>query len=145
MSRHEIQQQGSVISIFLVENSTEKLMFHLYFFCSYYFAALFGPEVQRKLERIKKNITLVQMVIFHSAKENVHDVCNFFSFFMFFLHLKIQFTIILIQCALSLARGCEVPKLLLAIYVPNVLFIFYMFYDFFKKAYKKKGDLSKSK
>lgn len=87
MSRHEIQQQGSVISIFLVANSTEKLMFHLYFFCSYYFAALFGPEVQRKLERIKKNITLVQMVIFHSAKENVHDGCNFFSFFMFFFYI----------------------------------------------------------
>lgn len=29
---------------------------------SYYFAALFGPEIQRKLERIKKNITLIQMV-----------------------------------------------------------------------------------
>lgn len=32
---------------------------------SYYFAALFGPEVQRKLEGIKRNITLIQMVIFH--------------------------------------------------------------------------------
>lgn len=29
---------------------------------SYYFAALFGPAVQRKLEGIKRNITLIQMV-----------------------------------------------------------------------------------
>lgn len=29
---------------------------------SYYFAALFGPAVQQKLEGIKKNITLIQMV-----------------------------------------------------------------------------------
>lgn len=31
---------------------------------SYYFAALFGPTVQQKLQGIKKNITLIQMVIF---------------------------------------------------------------------------------
>lgn len=37
---------------------------------SYYFAALFGPEVQRKLESIKKNITLIQMVIFHSFEQS---------------------------------------------------------------------------
>lgn len=140
----KLNKKAPSSAFFVVLNVTEKLMFHLYFFCSYYFAALFGPEVQRKLVRIKKNITLIQMVIFHFAKGNDNGDCNFF-FFHIFIHLQIQFTIILIQCALSLARGCEVPKLLLAIYVPNVLFIFYMFYDFFKKAYKKKGDLSKSK
>lgn len=29
---------------------------------SYYFAALFGPAVQNKLQKIKKNITVIQMV-----------------------------------------------------------------------------------
>lgn len=29
---------------------------------SYYFAALFGPTVQQKLERVKKSITIIQMV-----------------------------------------------------------------------------------
>lgn len=34
---------------------------------SYYFAALFGPAVQNKLQKIKKNITVIQMV-----KKNQH-------------------------------------------------------------------------
>lgn len=65
-----------------------------------------------------------------------------FPVLLLLFDFQIQFTIILIQCALSLAKGCDVPKLLLAIYVPNVLLVFYMFYDFFNKAYKKKCDQS---
>lgn len=38
---------------------------------SYYFAALFGPAVQRKLEGIKRNITLIQMVIFQCHCSNL--------------------------------------------------------------------------
>lgn len=55
-------------------------------------------------------------------------------------YFQIQFTIILTQCVLGLAKGCDIPKILVAIYVPNVSLIFYMFYDFFKKAYKKKAS-----
>lgn len=127
---------------------------------SYYFAALFGPAVQRKLEGIKRNITLIQMVIFQchcsnldvsSRKKKIFNEIKYEFLFVIslsfslclFCILQIQFTIILIQCALSLAQGCEIPKLLFAIYVPNVLLIFFMFYDFFKKAYKQKGDLPK--
>lgn len=29
---------------------------------SYYFAALFGQKVQQKLEKVKKSITIIQMV-----------------------------------------------------------------------------------
>lgn len=50
---------------------------------------------------------------------------------------QIQFTLILMQCTLSLYNQCGVPKLLLAVYIPNVAIIFYMFYDFFKSAYNK--------
>lgn len=107
---------------------------------SYYFAALFGPEVQRKLERVKKSITLIQMVTLLLARTQSHDISSKCSLTFF----QIQFTIILIQCALSLARGCDVPHLLLFIYVPNVVLIFYMFYDFFKKAYNKKSDKLKA-
>ncbi|XP_055298943.1 elongation of very long chain fatty acids protein 4-like [Sitodiplosis mosellana] len=102
---------GGMILFSVVLNSFVHVIMY-----SYYSAALFGPEIQRKLIGIKKNITLIQMI---------------------------QFTIILIQCALSLAKGCDVPKLLLAIYVPNVLLVFYMFYNFFNTAYKK-CDLSKT-
>ncbi|XP_031617091.1 elongation of very long chain fatty acids protein 4-like [Contarinia nasturtii] len=101
---------GMVLFSVVINSSVHVIMY------SYYFAALFGPEVQRKLEGIKKNITLIQMI---------------------------QFTIILIQCALALVRGCEVPKLLMAIYVPNVVLIFYMFYGFFNKAYTKKSYSTK--
>lgn len=107
---------------------------------SYYFAALFGPAVQRKLEGIKRNITLIQMVTDFSWPRTDNTSWTFLSSFTLF---QIQFTIILIQCALSLAQGCDIPKLLFAIYVPNVLLIFFMFYDFFKKAYKQKADLPK--
>lgn len=70
---------------------------------------------------------------------NVIISLNFVCFSLFF-YFQVQFTIILIQCALTLARGCEVPKLLMGIYVPNILLIFYMFYEFFNKAYKKKAN-----
>ena len=42
------------------------------------------------------------------------------------------------QCVVGLAKDCEVPKALIFIYIPNIVVIFYMFYDFFKKAYNKK-------
>lgn len=56
------------------------------------------------------------------------------------ISLQIQFSIILTQCVMTVAKGCDIPKMLVAIYVPNVTLIFYMFYDFFKKAYKKKSE-----
>lgn len=48
---------GGMILFSVVLNSFVHIIMY-----SYYFAALFGPEIQRKLERIKKNITLIQMV-----------------------------------------------------------------------------------
>lgn len=54
---------------------------------SYYFAALFGPEVQHKLEKIKRNITLIQMVCglcgFRPIQSNEYvDTCFFPLFFV---------------------------------------------------------------
>lgn len=46
---------------------------------SYYFAALFGPAVQRKLEGIKRNITLIQMVMIH-RKPKVYMVNALITF-----------------------------------------------------------------
>lgn len=49
---------GGMVLFSVVINSFVHIIMY-----SYYFAALFGPAVQRKLEGIKKNITLIQMVI----------------------------------------------------------------------------------
>lgn len=58
---------------------------------------------------------------------------------------QIQFCFILSQCVLGLAQNCDVPKVLVAIYAPNVALIFYMFYDFFRTAYTQKTDKLKGK
>lgn len=107
---------------------------------SYYFAALFGPAVQRKLESVKKSITVIQMVCARCRRWRSLYIAAMRFYIYWFLHFQIQFTIILTQCVLGLAKGCDIPKILVAIYVPNVSLIFYMFYDFFKKAYNKKAS-----
>jgi len=104
---------GGMILFSIILNSFVHVIMY-----SYYFAALFGPTVQNKLQTIKKNITVIQMI---------------------------QFCFILSQCLLGLAQNCDVPRILVAIYIPNVAFIFYMFYDFFRTAYAKKADKLKGK
>lgn len=49
--------QGGMILFSIILNSFVHVIMY-----SYYFAALFGPTVQKKLEVIKKNVTLIQMV-----------------------------------------------------------------------------------
>lgn len=136
---------GGMILFSVVLNSFVHVIMY-----SYYFAALFGPAVQRKLESIKKSITVIQMVSAQCLRRrwtlNSWRIIGFLSFFYSIcFRFQIQFTIILTQCVLGLAKGCDIPKILVAIYVPNVTLIFYMFYDFFKKAYKKKAtDVQKA-
>lgn len=48
---------GGMILFSVVLNSFVHVIMY-----SYYFAALFGPAVQRKLENVKKSITVIQMV-----------------------------------------------------------------------------------
>lgn len=56
-STNKPKMTGGMILFSVVLNSFVHVIMY-----SYYFGALFGPEVQRKLERIKKNITVIQMV-----------------------------------------------------------------------------------
>lgn len=53
---------GGMVLFSVVLNSSVHVIMY-----SYYFAALFGPKVQQKLQGIKKNITLIQMVIFDAV------------------------------------------------------------------------------
>lgn len=51
---------------------------------------------------------------------------------------QVQFWLIIVQCSLGLYNDCDMPRQLVYVYIPNVLFIFYMFYKFFNRAYTHK-------
>ncbi|GAB0090387.1 Elongation of very long chain fatty acids protein [Sergentomyia squamirostris] len=74
---------------------------------SYYFLSIF-QRLQHRLRPIKPYITVIQMV---------------------------QFSMILVQICITVIYDCTLPKAILAMYFPNVIVIFYMFYKFFKRTY----------
>lgn len=78
---------------------------------TYYYLSSYGPEWQKKLAPWKPKLTIMQMI---------------------------QFTILIIHSFTALKPGCQVPKQMLLIYVPNVLLVYKMFYDFYQNSYKKK-------
>ncbi|XP_044737650.1 elongation of very long chain fatty acids protein AAEL008004-like isoform X2 [Chrysoperla carnea] len=85
---------------------------------TYYFLALFGKKMQQRLIKWKQSLTIIQMV---------------------------QFTIMILHYLTSLTPSCQAPKLAGALMgLPNVLFIYYMFYDFYKNTYMKKTETKKS-
>lgn len=77
---------------------------------SYYFLATLGPETQKKLAKIKPKLTILQMI---------------------------QFCILIMHSSIALRPDCPVPRFLAYMFIPNVVLIFYMFYDFFKKSYSR--------
>lgn len=80
---------------------------------TYYFLSTFGPEWQKKLETWKPKLTLAQMI---------------------------QFTIMLIHAICNLRPSCESPKWFIVGFIPNIILIYKMFYDFYQISYKKKGQ-----
>uniref|UniRef100_A0A6M2DUS2 Elongation of very long chain fatty acids protein n=1 Tax=Xenopsylla cheopis TaxID=163159 RepID=A0A6M2DUS2_XENCH len=82
---------------------------------TYYFLALLGPDMQNKLSWWKRSLTIVQMI---------------------------QFCIILIHSSQALKEDCKISKFLVFLFMPNVVIIFYMFYDFYQKAYTPKKNKS---
>lgn len=121
---------GGMILFSVVLNSCVHIIMY-----SYYFAALFGPRVQHRLEPIKRRITLIQMVgicVIHFCVYGKRDNERFSPY------AQIQFCLIIVQCCLALYNDCDMPRMLVYIYIPNVLFIFYMFYKFFNRAYANK-------
>lgn len=53
----------------------------------------------------------------------------------------VQFLIISLQSAITLLNPyCKFPKILLALFLPHVIFVFLMFWDFYRKAYLKKKN-----
>ena len=78
---------------------------------TYYLLASFGPGIQRRLRPWKPKLTILQMV---------------------------QFFVLIAHSMQSLAPSCNVPKQLLLLWVPNIVTIFLMFYDFYKESYLRK-------
>lgn len=84
---------------------------HVLMYTYYWFSSL-GPKWQKRLYPWKPKLTMAQMI---------------------------QFCILVGHSLQSLAPSCHVPKSLLLIYLPNVLLIFYMFYEFYKNNYFSKS------
>ncbi|KAJ3666123.1 hypothetical protein Zmor_001578 [Zophobas morio] len=76
----------------------------------YYFLASLGEEWQKKLENWKRRLTIFQMI---------------------------QFCVLIVHSLQSLHPECHVPKQLLAIYLPDVIVVFYMFWEFYQKNYSE--------
>lgn len=74
----------------------------------YYFLALFGRNMQRALNPVKKFLTAVQMI---------------------------QFVLMLTQCILSMVYSCAIPGAVLLMYVPNVALNLYLFGQFYRRSY----------
>ncbi|CAH1981320.1 unnamed protein product [Acanthoscelides obtectus] len=80
---------------------------------SYYYLSSFGPSWQKTLAPWKPKLTMLQMI---------------------------QFSLLIIHALTSLTPNCKVPRALMLIYVPNIVLIFKMFYDFYQKSYNKKSQ-----
>lgn len=85
-------------------------MIHILMY-TYYLLSSFGPKWQKRLMKWKPKLTMLQMI---------------------------QFCILIAQSLLVLNPNCKVQKQILLFYLPNVLLIFRMFYNFYRKNYIKK-------
>ncbi|XP_050498401.1 elongation of very long chain fatty acids protein-like [Diabrotica virgifera virgifera] len=88
------------------------LLIHVFMYTYYYLSSL-GPEWQASIASWKPWMTISQMI---------------------------QFTLMIIHSSTAFMPGCDVPKLFFYLYMPNVFLLFKMFFDFYQKSYKKRGD-----
>ncbi|XP_056630032.1 elongation of very long chain fatty acids protein AAEL008004-like [Diorhabda sublineata] len=79
---------------------------------TYYYMSSLGPEWQKKLRPWKPRLTMCQMI---------------------------QFTLLIIHSLSAFHPECDIPKYFMLLYLPNLVLIFKMFYDFYKDSYKSKS------
>lgn len=58
---------------------------------------------------------------------------------------QIQFCLMMVNNLLGLNPSCNVSRPFLAMYIPNILILTYLFYDFYNKAYSKSKSANKVK
>ncbi|XP_070160174.1 very long chain fatty acid elongase 7-like [Polyergus mexicanus] len=86
---------------------------------TYYFLAAYGPNVQKAIAPMKQWLTIAQMV---------------------------QFVIIIIYSLQNFLPGCKKMEHWLAIlFIGNIMINFYLFYNFYQKAYNKRRVASHDK
>ncbi|XP_069671883.1 very long chain fatty acid elongase 7-like [Periplaneta americana] len=85
------------------------------FMYTYYLLTSLGPQWQNRIGKYKRYLTVFQMV---------------------------QFTIILIHISYVLNSSCRVPSLLVYAFLPNLILVFYLFYDFYRDVYIAKSQLN---
>ncbi|CAG9765609.1 unnamed protein product [Ceutorhynchus assimilis] len=88
---------------------------------TYYYLSSKGPVWQKRINPWKPWITRAQMI---------------------------QFTLLLLHLVPPLLPYCKVNKayaIFTVFYMPNIIFLYYMFYDFYKKAYRREIVLKKIK
>ncbi|XP_050682698.1 elongation of very long chain fatty acids protein [Leptidea sinapis] len=88
---------------------------HVIMYSYYLLSAEGSPTVKAFLIRYKKWLTILQMV---------------------------QFTIFLVYCAPVFLPSCPAPIGIAYLYFPNVIFVYYMFYEFFKNNYIKRNEIN---
>ncbi|XP_037294992.1 elongation of very long chain fatty acids protein 7-like [Manduca sexta] len=81
---------------------------HIIMYTYYLLSSEGSPAVKNVLMKHKKWITTMQMI---------------------------QFTVVLIHASQVYLPSCDAPLGVSCLYFPNVIFVYYMFYDFFKKNY----------
>ncbi|CAG9765607.1 unnamed protein product [Ceutorhynchus assimilis] len=90
---------------------------HILMYTYYYLAAL-GPSWQKRLAPWKPRLTIAQMV---------------------------QFTLLIIHSMAVFSPNCAGPRPFILLYLPNVVIIYKMFYDFYKASYHAKKTAQKVK
>lgn len=86
---------------------------HVIMYGYYLIAAIFGNSVGNKLIIIKKSITSMQLI---------------------------QFVIVILQLSMYKFIGCSFSIYLYGYYIATLAIFLYLFYDFYKKAYKVKSS-----
>lgn len=117
---------------------------------SYYFSSIFIKDLD-KIMNIKKSITIMQMVslayvfcgrinkLVCTVNCTLHHYAKRLKQFSFLFYFQVQFTLILFNCVRALITDCGIETIFFYIFVPNILIIFYEFYEFYKRAYLKRG------
>lgn len=128
---HKSLISGSMLVFSIVANSIVHIIMYSYYFISAYDVAIFKFIAGK----VKKYITSIQLV--SDSLLVVHNLvwCKRTLTVFFF---QIQFALLTANNVLGLQPGCNTCKPFLAMYIPNVFILMYLFSDFYKKSYDKK-------
>lgn len=103
---------------------------HIIMYTYYLFAAM-GPQYQKFLWW-KKYITNMQMVSLNIPLTSaIHNSSNFFFFFP-----QIQFCLAFLHSAQLVYTDCGYPRWSVFFTLPNAIFFYFLFNDFYQKSYK---------